>query len=94
MKEKLSNDSKKNENERKIRSKEQFKQLSDRQLMHFKRKSLYGSLIGLNEAEGISLETLKKYGLDHEDHQSSDSTVTNLPDLGHSPQKLGCFHQN
>ena len=89
LKEKLSNDSKKHDDDRKIRSKEQFKQLSDRQLMHSRRKSLYRSLIGLNEAEEISLETLKKYGLDHEDHQPSDSTVINLPDLGHSPQKLG-----
>ena len=89
LKEKLSNDSKKHDEDRKIRSKEQFKQLSDRQLMHSRRKSLYRSLIGLNEAEEISLETLKKYGLDHEDHQPSDSTVINLPDLGHSPQKLG-----
>ena len=79
LKEKLNNDSKKHEDDRKNRSKEQFKQLSDRQLMHFRRKSLYGSLIGLNEAEEIPLETLKKYGLDNEDHQPFDSTPISLP---------------
>ena len=89
LKEKLCNDSKKHEDDRKNKIKNQFKQLSDRQLMHFQRKNLYESLIGLNEAQEIPLKTLKKYGLDKEDGQPFDSTAISLPGLDRSPQKYG-----
>ena len=68
LKRKLYNDDKRLEEERKVRRKDQLQQLSDRHVMHFQRKNMYKSIIGMNRNDdgsaNIPSETLAKYGLD------------------------------